>query len=92
MKDGGFESRPEHLVVRNRKSEVASLPQTQRGLFSPFVANIYLQLTEQFNAECLRHYQFSSRSGVEKEISNLSPMAAHEIVVTRALQLLVFAP
>jgi len=92
MKDGGFESRPEHLVVRNRKSEVASLPQTQRGLFSPFVANIYLQLTEQFNAERLRHCQFSSRSGVEKEISNLSPMAAHEIVVTRALQLLVFAP
>jgi len=56
------------------------------------VTNIYLPLTEQFNAERLRHYQFSSRSGGEKEISNPSLMAAHEIVVTRALQLLVFAP
>ena len=50
----GFKSRPEHFVWQISEAEVGSLPQTWRGLSSPFVANVYLELTKQFNAGRLR--------------------------------------
>jgi hypothetical protein len=48
------------------------LPQTRRGLSSPFVGNIYLELTEQFNAGRLRAIISSGQAVVLHRLAIMS--------------------